>query len=115
MPSSPGIGMHVEVKDPDDKIVLSRVYSSEGGKNSILVEFCIKDTFFSGRISFTSHTPGEHVICMYSNSTAWFSGSQVKISPRVNITNLDFLFAILKLRVHLDIQVGEHGKFVGLF
>lgn len=25
MPSSPGIGMHVEVKDPDDKIVLSRV------------------------------------------------------------------------------------------
>lgn len=30
MPSSPGIGMHVEVKDPDDKIILSRVYSSEG-------------------------------------------------------------------------------------
>ena len=25
MPSSPGIGMHVEVKDPDDKVVLSRV------------------------------------------------------------------------------------------
>lgn len=42
-----------------------------------------------GKISFTSHTPGEHVICMYSNSTAWFSGSQ--------------------LRVHLDIQVGEHA------
>lgn len=71
MPSSPGIGMHVEVRDPDDKTVMSRVYSSEG------------------RISFTSHTPGEHVICMYSNSTAWFSGSQ--------------------LRVHLDIQVGEHA------
>lgn len=71
MPSSPGIGMHVEVRDPDDKIILSRVYSSEG------------------RISFTSHVPGEHVICMYSNSTAWFSGSQ--------------------LRVHLDIQVGEHA------
>lgn len=30
MPSSPGIGMHVEVKDPDDKVILSRVYSSEG-------------------------------------------------------------------------------------
>uniref|UniRef100_A0A182NSN7 SET domain-containing protein n=1 Tax=Anopheles dirus TaxID=7168 RepID=A0A182NSN7_9DIPT len=70
MPSSPGIGMHVEIKDPDDKTILSRVYSSEG------------------RISFTSHIPGEHVLCMYSNSTAWFSGSQ--------------------LRVHLDIQVGEH-------
>lgn len=24
MPSSPGIGMHVEVRDPDDKIVLSK-------------------------------------------------------------------------------------------
>lgn len=44
---------------------------------------------YVGRMSFTSHTPGEHVICMYSNSTAWFSGSQ--------------------LRVHLDIQVGEHA------
>ncbi|KAM7362037.1 transmembrane p24 trafficking protein eclair [Cochliomyia hominivorax] len=71
MPSSPGIGMHVEVRDSDDKIILSRVYSSEG------------------RISFTSHTPGEHVICMYTNSTAWFSGAL--------------------LRVHLDIQVGEHA------
>ena len=59
MPSSPGIGMHVEVRDPDDKIVLSRVYSSEG------------------IISFTSHTPGEHVICLYSNSSSWFSGGQL--------------------------------------
>lgn len=42
-----------------------------------------------GRISFTSHTPGEHTICLYSNSSAWFSGSQ--------------------LRVHMDIQVGEHA------
>ncbi|CAD7093353.1 unnamed protein product [Hermetia illucens] len=71
MPSSPGIGMHVEVRDSEEKVILSRVYSAEG------------------RISFTSHTPGEHTICMYSNSTAWFSGSQ--------------------LRVHLDIQVGEHA------
>ena len=29
-PSSPGIGMHVEVRDPDDKIILSKVYSTEG-------------------------------------------------------------------------------------
>ncbi|XP_012283477.1 transmembrane emp24 domain-containing protein eca [Orussus abietinus] len=71
MPSSPGIGMHVEVRDPDDKTILSRVYSSEG------------------RISFTSHIPGEHIICLYSNSTAWFGGTQ--------------------LRVHLDIQVGEQA------
>ncbi|KAL3276891.1 hypothetical protein HHI36_012262 [Cryptolaemus montrouzieri] len=75
MPSSPGIGMHVEVRDADDKMLLSRVYSSEG------------------KISFTSHSHGEHVICMYSNSTAWFSGTQ--------------------LRVHLDIQVGEHAVNYG--
>lgn len=35
MPSSPGIGMHVQVKDPDDKTILSRVYSSEG------ISYCI--------------------------------------------------------------------------
>ena len=70
-PSSQGIGMHVEIRDPDDKIILSKVYSSEG------------------RWTFTSHTPGEHVICLYTNSTKWFSGTQ--------------------LRVHLDIQVGEHA------
>ncbi|CAF4504102.1 unnamed protein product, partial [Rotaria magnacalcarata] len=46
LPSTPGIGMHVEVKDPDEKIVLSKLYTSEG------------------RFTFTSHIPGEHVICL---------------------------------------------------
>ena len=59
IPSSPGIGMHVEIKDPEDKVILSKVYSAEG------------------RFTFTSHTPGEHVICFYSNTTKWFSGSQL--------------------------------------
>ena len=59
LPSTPGIGMHVEVKDPDDKIVLSKLYTSEG------------------RFSFTSHIPGEHIICLYSNSTAWFGGQKL--------------------------------------
>lgn len=71
MPSSPGIGMHVEVRDVDDKTIMSKVYSAEG------------------RFTFTSHRHGEHVICLYSNSTKWFSGTQ--------------------LRVHLDLQVGEHA------
>ena len=68
MPSSPGIGMHVEVRDPDDKTILSRVYSSEG------------------RLSFTSHTHGEHIICLYSNSTAWFSGTQLVSTRNVLIS-----------------------------
>uniref|UniRef100_A0A8C5PCA5 Transmembrane p24 trafficking protein 4 n=1 Tax=Leptobrachium leishanense TaxID=445787 RepID=A0A8C5PCA5_9ANUR len=72
MPSTPGLGMHVEVKDPDGKAILSRQYGSEG------------------RFIFTSHTPGEHQICLHSNST------------RMS------LFAGGKLRVHLDIQIGEH-------
>lgn len=74
MPSSPGIGMHVEVKDPNSKILLSKYYAAEG------------------RFTFTSHTPGEHVICLHSNSTRWS------------------LFAGGRLRVHLDIQVGEHAN-----
>ena len=30
-----------------------------------------------GRFTFTSHTAGEHVICIHSNSTAWFSAGQL--------------------------------------
>ncbi|CAF0762485.1 unnamed protein product [Brachionus calyciflorus] len=71
LPTPHGIGMHVEIKDPEEKIILSKLYSSEG------------------RFSFTTHMPGEHVICLYSNSTAWFGGGN--------------------LRVHLDIEVGEHA------
>lgn len=40
--------------------------------------------------TFTSHSPGEHKICLYSNSTAWFNGAQ--------------------LRVHLEIQIGDHAQ-----
>ena len=45
-----------------------------------------KDFQAEGRFSFTSNYPGEHSICLKSTSDQWFSG--------------------LKLRVHLDIQVG---------
>jgi p24 family protein alpha len=71
MPTTQGIGMHVEIRDPEMKIILSKLYSTEG------------------RFSFTTHMPGEHVICLYSNSSAWFGGGN--------------------LRVHLDIEVGEHA------
>ena len=74
MPSSPHIGMHVEVKDPDSKIILSKVYSSEG------------------RFTFTSHTPGEHSICLYSNSTKWaMFGANNKM---VNIQVLMWLYCV---------------------
>ena len=62
LPASPGIGMHVEVLGPEKKTVLSKFYSSEG------------------RFTFTSHTPGEHHICLHTNSTKWslFAGKWVK-------------------------------------
>lgn len=83
MPSSPGIGMHVEVRDPDDKAILSKVYSSEG------------------RFTFTSHIPGEHVICLYSNSTKWFAGSQLVCLNLSSISEYYFLFSYVSLNVTL--------------
>lgn len=77
MPASPGIGMHVEVLDPESKVILSKFYASEG------------------RFTFTSHTPGEHHICLHTNSTRWS------------------LFAGGRLRVHLEILVGEHANDYG--
>lgn len=74
LPTTPGIGMHVEVKDPDDKIVLSKLYTNEG------------------RFSFTSHTPGEHYICLYSNSSAWF-GTQK-------------LVRIYSVKIHMNSLIG---------
>lgn len=72
IPTIQGLGMHAEVRDPSDIVLMSRMYAAEG------------------RFTFTSHSAGEHTICLYSNSTAWFGGGQ--------------------LRVHLDIQVGEHAN-----
>lgn len=69
MPTPLGFGMHVRVNDPSEKIVLSRVYAAEG------------------RFTFTTHLAGAHQICLYSNSSAWFGGNQ--------------------MRIHLDIRVGE--------
>ena len=61
---SPGIGIHADVKDPNKKTLLNKFYEAKG------------------RIAFTSHTAGEHVICLYSNSSrGWFnSGKLVSIS-----------------------------------
>lgn len=37
--------MHVEVKDPDDKVILSRVYSAEGKKISLLKVIDVPNRF----------------------------------------------------------------------
>lgn len=43
----------------------------------MLFVLCLQVYSSEGRLSFTSHTHGEHVICLYSNSTKWFSGTQL--------------------------------------
>ncbi|XP_049742517.1 transmembrane emp24 domain-containing protein 11-like [Elephas maximus indicus] len=70
--SAPGLGMFVTVTTYHDEVLLSKLYGPQG-------------TF-----SFTSHSPGEHIICLKSNSTRLVA------------------FAGSKLRIHLDIRVGEH-------
>lgn len=75
LPTTPGIGMNVEIKDPEDKVILSKMYGAEG------------------RFSFTSQTPGEHVICIRSNSSAWFGG--------------------VNMRIHLSFDIGEHAVDYG--
>lgn len=55
----PGMGMHVEVKDPDQKLIMGRTYGAEG------------------KFTFTSHTPGEHTMCLSTNSSRWFGGSSL--------------------------------------
>ncbi|KAM4807620.1 transmembrane emp24 domain-containing protein 11-like [Rhinophrynus dorsalis] len=72
LPSAPGIGMVVTVTAPNGEILLSKLYGPDG------------------KFTFTTHTPGEHRICMESNSTNPIS------------------FASNKLRIHFDIQIGEH-------
>uniref|UniRef100_A0ABI7VUD6 GOLD domain-containing protein n=1 Tax=Felis catus TaxID=9685 RepID=A0ABI7VUD6_FELCA len=57
---------------PSDRVLLSKLYGPQG-------------TFY-----FTSHSPGEHIICLESNSTRLVS------------------FGGSKLRIHLEIRVGQH-------
>ena len=82
--------MHVEVHDPRNKPVLSRAYGSQGRVSylcyeisKLIINIYNRNNF---QFTFTSHTPGEHKICLMANSTNWsWNGG--------------------KLRVHLDLQV----------
>ena len=67
--SPPGMGMHVNIKDPDSKVILDKVYGSEGA------------------FTFTTHTPGEQHICIGSNSTRWslFAGGKIRVHLAIQI------------------------------
>ena len=59
-------------------------------RTKCICDFCLCfQTYASeGRFTFTSHSAGEHEICLHSNSSAWFASGQL-----VNIYYL--LFYIL--------------------
>ncbi|XP_034860343.1 transmembrane emp24 domain-containing protein 11 [Mirounga leonina] len=71
--SAPGLGMFVTVRTYNDEVLLSKLYGPQG------------------RFYFTSHSPGEHIICLESNSTRLVS------------------FGGSKLRIHLEVRVGRHN------
>ncbi|XP_010639970.1 transmembrane emp24 domain-containing protein 11 [Fukomys damarensis] len=70
--AAPGLGMFVTITSYNEEVLFSKLFDSQG-------------TFY-----FTSHSPGEHIICLESNSTRLMS------------------FGGSRLRIHLDIRVGEH-------
>lgn len=111
LPSTPGLGMHVEVKDPEGKVgpllvllglwhrrsatstrprfprLLWAVQGSEdraacrwGLSRCVPLQVVLSRQYGSeGRFTFTSHTPGDHQICLHSNSTrmALFAGGRL--------------------------------------
>jgi hypothetical protein len=75
MPSSPGIGMHVEVKDPDDKVVLSRVMLNIFLKIFSKLYFNLKDVIYKFHY-------------LLSRCIALKAGS---LSPPTHLVNMSFV------------------------
>jgi len=48
-------------------------------RTTCICDFCLCfQTYASeGRFTFTSHSAGEHEICLHSNSSAWFASGQL--------------------------------------
>nr|CDS21582.1 transmembrane emp24 domain containing protein [Echinococcus granulosus] len=63
---SPKHGVHVEIKDPEGNVVLSRMYSQEG------------------RFIITSQTAGEYSICLSSSSSDWTKSLLIASKEELN-------------------------------
>ncbi|XP_036152990.1 transmembrane emp24 domain-containing protein 11 isoform X3 [Myotis myotis] len=71
--SAPGLGLFVTVTTYSEEVLLSKLYGPQG-------------TFY-----FTSHSPGEHIICLESNSTQLvsFGGSRLDREENFRMTSED--------------------------
>ncbi|KAF3838840.1 hypothetical protein F7725_010608 [Dissostichus mawsoni] len=81
-----------ESRSTEDFVSSLYFHIGETEKKCFIEEIPDETMIIEGRFTFTSHTPGEHQICLHSNSSKFA------------------LFAGGMLRVHLDIQVGEHAN-----
>eukprot|EP00123_Amoebidium_parasiticum_P012026 comp21069_c0_seq1/m.28370 comp21069_c0_seq1/g.28370 ORF comp21069_c0_seq1/g.28370 comp21069_c0_seq1/m.28370 type:complete len:213 (-) comp21069_c0_seq1:156-794(-) len=70
--ADPSVGIHITIKNPEGEEIMDKTY---------------KDS--PGRFAFTSAVPGEHVICL-STESVWFGGKD--------------------LRIHLDLAMGESSN-----
>ncbi|XP_018585716.2 transmembrane emp24 domain-containing protein 11 [Scleropages formosus] len=70
--NSPRLGLTVAVRDPNHQILMSKRYGSQG------------------KFTFTSHSSGQHFLCMQTHSTKFSA------------------VAGNRMRLHLDVQMGEH-------
>ncbi|KJE94334.1 hypothetical protein CAOG_04993 [Capsaspora owczarzaki ATCC 30864] len=58
---SPTTGLHFIIRDPSKNIIMQKDYGA------------------AGTVSFTSHEPGEHTICLSTNTTRYFGGKTLKV------------------------------------
>lgn len=88
-------GVHISVKDPGGDVLVDKVFGTDG------------------RFMFTSHEPGEHVVCLSTNSTLWFGGKRLVRAARVALAlrRRGRLRATPTVaapqKVHLSLEMGE--------
>ncbi|KPP67772.1 transmembrane emp24 domain-containing protein 11-like [Scleropages formosus] len=82
--NSPRLGLTVTVRDPNHQILMSKRYGSQG------------------KFTFTSHSSGQHFLCMQTHSTKSFDSPCLVVNKEPSNLPPDFQ------RLHLDVQMGEH-------
>ncbi|CDI97303.1 transmembrane emp24 domain containing protein [Echinococcus multilocularis] len=93
---SPKHGVHVEIKDPEGNVVLSRMYSQEG------------------RFIITSQTAGEYSICLSSSSSDWTKSLLIASKEELNEIELhirQLLEQVVTLAKDQDFQRAREEYF----
>ncbi|XP_074643702.1 transmembrane emp24 domain-containing protein 9-like [Tubulanus polymorphus] len=67
LPASPGLGIYILVKDPQNKELFSGTYPGEG------------------RFTFTSYSPGQHQICLNRYSSAWYGDGMIRVHLDIQV------------------------------